>query len=365
MKRGRVAKPAHREKERMNAALRPLTKSMVLCFLATLFSAPAQSMGEGRSMQARSSKEPEQRSMPMPRYAISLAVSPDGNSLLHGSTRGGLHERDAKTNKIEKAFRGHTDDVMSAVYSPDGRHILSGSLDRTARLWDAATGNEVITLKEHSDTIRAVAYSPCGSYLAIACGDGMVSVWDARRHRLLHDLDGDVGGKAAMSIAFSPCGSSLIIGFQTGKVRLLDTESGVLLWEHEAHKHWVSSVAFGPGGQHVVSASTDGTAKVCTASEGKLLTHFKKHGTDTVKWVQFLSDAKLVLSIGSGGGRIWEYDTGKQVRRTGPIGDSVNGAAVLDKRGILVVGTSREISLWDLKTGERCCLKHFPELPQW
>jgi len=352
-------------RDKMTTAIRPLTTSVIFYFLAMLFAVHALSMSEDVSIEERASKEPELRSMPMPRYVTSLAVSPDGNRLLHGSMRGGLHERDAKTNEIEKAFLGHTDDIMSAVYSPDGRHILSGSLDRTARLWDTATGNEVITLKEHSSRISAVAYSPCGSYFAIAFGDGMVSVWDAREHRLLLELDGDVEGKAAMSIAFSPCGSSLIVGFQTGKVRLLENESGVMLWEHEAHKHWVFSVAFGPDGQHVVSASTDGTAKVWTTSEGKLLTHFEKHGTETVTWVQFLSDAKLVLSIGTGGGRIWEYDTGKQVLKTGLIGDMVSGAGVLQERGILAVGTSNEISLWDLKTGERCCLKHFPEMPWW
>jgi WD40 repeat protein len=43
----------------------------------------------------------------------------------------------------ERALRGHSDAVNSAVYSPDGKHIVSGSGDKTVRIWDAQTGKMV------------------------------------------------------------------------------------------------------------------------------------------------------------------------------------------------------------------------------
>lgn len=57
---------------------------------------------------------------------------------------------------------GHNGDVTSVAFSPDGRTIVSGSSDKNVRLWDKATGKEVRRLQGHTYIVTSVAFSPDG-----------------------------------------------------------------------------------------------------------------------------------------------------------------------------------------------------------
>ncbi|MFL9449709.1 MULTISPECIES: WD40 repeat domain-containing protein [Nostocales] len=41
---------------------------------------------------------------------------------------------------VLKILQGHTNEVWSVAWSPDGCTLLSGSTDETMRLWDVDTG---------------------------------------------------------------------------------------------------------------------------------------------------------------------------------------------------------------------------------
>jgi WD40 repeat protein len=40
-----------------------------------------------------------------------------------------------QTGKQVRAFTGHTSQIVSVAFSPDGQSVLTGSQDGTARLW--------------------------------------------------------------------------------------------------------------------------------------------------------------------------------------------------------------------------------------
>eukprot|EP01137_Pigoraptor_chileana_P025186 Opistho-2@94276 len=74
---------------------------------------------------------------------------------------------------------GHSGEVLSVAYSPDGQTVATGSGDCTARVWDAATGQCKLTLSGHSDAVASVAFSPDGRTIATGSDDKTARVWDA------------------------------------------------------------------------------------------------------------------------------------------------------------------------------------------
>jgi WD40 repeat protein len=66
---------------------------------------------------------------------------------------------------------------MSVAVSPDGLSLVSASYDRTVRVWDLATGKERRTLRGHLAGVTSVAFHPSGRYLASASSDGTLRLW--------------------------------------------------------------------------------------------------------------------------------------------------------------------------------------------
>ena len=76
-----------------------------------------------------------------------------------------------------RTLEGHTRNVNSVAFSPDGRTIVSGSSDDTLRIWDAITGKHMQTLEGHTDSVYSVAFSPNGRIVASGSNDDTLRIW--------------------------------------------------------------------------------------------------------------------------------------------------------------------------------------------
>jgi hypothetical protein len=89
------------------------------------------------------------------------------------------------SGKQIRALEGHTDEIRSVAFSPDGRSVITGSSDKTARLWDVASGKQIRAFEGHTSAIFSVAFSPGGRFVITGSWDTTTRLWDAATGRQL------------------------------------------------------------------------------------------------------------------------------------------------------------------------------------
>ena len=137
-----------------------------------------------------------------------ITYSPDGGQVVTGSRDKTARVWDAHSGALIHVLEGHTRDVTTASYSPDGSRIVTGSSDKTARVWDANSGMLIHVLEGHDDTVRTASYSPDGSRIVTGSGDNTARVWDANSGMLIHVLEGHRG--RVYTASYSPDGSRIV-----------------------------------------------------------------------------------------------------------------------------------------------------------
>ncbi len=116
-----------------------------------------------------------------------VAFSPDGQTLAAGTSgdinAGGMVElwnvatgQLVRTLEIRSSSRYR--DTVSVAFSPDGQTLASGNSEGTIHLWNMATGQLLRTLSGHVDQVSSVAFSPDGQTLVSAGKGGLVKLWD-------------------------------------------------------------------------------------------------------------------------------------------------------------------------------------------
>src|SRR5262249_11873062 len=86
------------------------------------------------------------------------------------------------------------------------------------------------------------------------------------------------------------------------------------VWRFDGHVSNVLGVDFSPDGNWVISSSSDGTVRLFDARTGKLL---KSMPHRNARSVAFLPDGKRAISTGDTGEshvRLWDLDTGKEIK---------------------------------------------------
>ncbi|MEJ2599878.1 MAG: BTAD domain-containing putative transcriptional regulator [Anaerolineales bacterium] len=227
-------------------------------------------------------------------------------------------------------------------------------------------------LSGHSKQVRAVAISPDGRLaLSGSCGAldssgecirGELFPWDLESEAQLGRYEGHTGW--VNSIAFSPDGERAISGSSDGKVILWDVKPGRLIRQFEGHAGGVNSVAFNPDGEMALSGSDDNTLILWDLASGEAIRRFEGH-TDGVNSVDFSSDGQTALSGSKDTSIIlWNVATGEEIRRfEGHINEVTDVAFALDGRAVLSAG-DHTLRLWDLETGQEIRQQHYGNPPK-
>ena len=189
-----------------------------------------------------------------------VAFSPNSTLGLSGScaelngdrcTEGELILWDIAASSELHRFVGHTDWVNSAVFSPNGLTILSGSSDTTLILWDVQTGAVLRRFEGHTGVINSVIFSRDGK-TAISGADDMTLIeWDVQSGAVLRRLEGHTG--PVTCLALSADGQTLASGSTDTTILVWDITTGEPIYHLEGHTARIDDLTFLPGDKGLLS----------------------------------------------------------------------------------------------------------------
>ncbi len=278
-----------------------------------------------------------------------IAYTPNGENLIAGGRDGGLRMWSVQTGRVVREFKGHDKAVRAVAVSPDGKRLVSGGEDKAVRVWDIATAALVHRIELDDDTLQALAYLPDNRHVAAAL-NGKVVVLDVTTGERIRSMsNGQVFGPNE-SIAVSPQGDLIATG-QFRRLDLWDVNDGLLRSVAQDDLD-AQAVAFAPDGAHVITGGRSGDLRIWDARNGRAVAKLKTGADDFTRVLALMPDGRHLVAAGSYGARLWDTETGEQVRTFGTPVQSVSTVAFTSDGRRLISGGAQSLWLWDLAAGE-------------
>ena len=216
----------------------------------------------------------------------------------------------------EKAAIRHSRSVINASFSPDGKHFVTVSYGDSAKIWwhEGGKWREKVTI-EHSAWVPAInaQFSPDGKHLATTFTNGTIKIWKLEDGQweekfIIHECC------CVRNARFSPDGKHLVTVVSAGAAsgsrihyaklwELVDDQSQEKVtgqqWLAKAtieHSGVVNDVHFSLDGKHLVTASRDGTVKICGLEGGKWQVKATIWHSGPVANASFSRDGKLLVT---------------------------------------------------------------------
>ncbi|WP_407890657.1 protein kinase domain-containing protein [Scytonema sp. NUACC26] len=223
----------------------------------------------------------------------SVAIAPDSKTLVSGSKDGTIKVWDLQTPGLKSTLTGHKDSVNFVAIAPNGKTLASASADKTIKIWDLETGKLINTLGEHDKSVWRVAFSPDGQTLASGSYDNTINIWNLKPPSLKAVFTGHTN--LIYSLVFSLDGKTLVSGSADKSIKVWDWQTGKLKNTLNWHKYGVTSVAISPNGKTLFSGSYDDTIKIWDLKTGELENTLKGH-EDLVLTLAISPDGKTLVS---------------------------------------------------------------------
>ena len=280
---------------------------------------------------------------------LSIAVSPDGQTLVSGSdsnwgetstlleqgkSRSLKHRQSSKVRVWDLPTRKlrYTLDtrypVWSVALSPDSQILITSTSNDNSdqqlvsedkgriQFWHLRTGKLLRTIPKSADDGKYIAISPNGQTFA-SDANNKIKLWNLQTGQLIHILDAEASG--VDSLVFSQDGETLASTGFDGTIKLWNPRTGDLIRTLEGQVGSLNSIAISPDGQTVVSGITNGeVGSIATwnVRTGKLMHAFNP--PESVEKVAISPDGKTLASSSwdsrAGTIRIWNLETGKLLR---------------------------------------------------
>lgn len=282
------------------------------------------------------------------RLSVAASFSPTGARVLAVSSRD-LLVLDPHAGVERLTLRGGDGPVNGAMYTVDGRTVVTIHEKFEAICWEVATGRRIRSLKEPG-SLFSVLSDRSGKRFLTASFDHVARYWDAETGALLFALAGDGDLK---SIAISPDSELLAAAFDS-EIRVFEAKSGALLSKlRAAGAPVVNHIEFAPDSVRLVSAGSDGVARVWAARQSRVLIATAAHKKEIVKST-FSPDGKIILTAGADDlASLWEASTGTLLAALRGHDSQLTDALISpDGRFAVTASIDPTVRLWNVRDGQ-------------
>jgi WD40 repeat protein/DNA-binding SARP family transcriptional activator len=180
--------------------------------------------------------------------------------------------------------------------------------------WDVATGKPM-TIQLGSNGLLGASFVAAGKRI-VTVTDTQIATWDARTLRRLRRVNQPVRQHAVVA-GVSPDGRTVAIGTSFGSVSFVDVGGGRLTSGTAAHSAAVNQLVFSPDGRVVASTGADAKVVVWKPATGEALETLAGHG-GPVTGAAFSRDGRTLFTV-STDGAIFEWDLGLNRRFGQPL----------------------------------------------
>ncbi|MFL5693111.1 MAG: protein kinase domain-containing protein [Ktedonobacteraceae bacterium] len=255
------------------------------------------------------------------RLVLALAWSPDGTSIVSGSSDGSMHIWETANGRNTFTYRDPSKWyawACSLAWSSDGTCIASGGDDKTVQIWQVNyTSNGAISLKPsftyqgHTNWVTAVAWSPDNQRILSASDDTTVHIWQPGRSAADNLFEIYRGhSRWVVTAAWSPGGASIASGGNDTTVHVWDAATKRTLHIYRKHPFGVNALTWSPDGKYIASCCWDNNVHVWEAATGNVHTIYQEHTLD-VKTLAWSPDGRRIASAGKDNTvHIWDATTG-------------------------------------------------------
>eukprot|EP00058_Branchiostoma_floridae_P012668 XP_002598156.1 hypothetical protein BRAFLDRAFT_123300 [Branchiostoma floridae] len=208
-----------------------------------------------------------------------FAVTRENHTLVYHAP-GKTH--DFNPFRLYRSYHGPYDDATCIDWTDDSRHYFNKegdfntltSCDYHKRTHFLVTGfasgifhlhelpdfNLIHSLSISDQRIASVSFNSTGDWIALACsGLGQLLVWEWQSESYVLKQQGHFNNMS--SLAYSPDGQYIVTGGEDGKVKVWNTGSGFCFVTFTEHTAAIAGTIFTSNGHVVISASLDGTAR--------------------------------------------------------------------------------------------------------
>jgi WD40 repeat protein len=255
----------------------------------------------------------------------------------------------------------HRDQINSLTFSPDSRTLVTTSKDDTAIIWDIDAHRARLTLRHESESaflsdnsgVRKAVFRPDGQRLVTISGT-RIYLWHARSGAKISstsNISPFVNCKFNADGARIACGTG---GYgQIDRVLIYESSNLHLITEFSAAIHGDSDELFDPAGAHILTTSTEGSARLWNISDHSAETILEADGSAANSATFDNHDDRVAAAYDSGLVRIWNTKSWKVTvdlkGHSGPVRTVVFSA---DDLRLLSGGNDRTARIWDAGTGK-------------